>query len=151
MNRRLTLAIAALVMCAGVGAAQGRSDFSRMVPKPLGMKYEKSFPLGRPWPVDLSRATIELDNSLVQAWDNYFKNWRPTPDDVRRTLARYRVIAFSEWGGMRSHVGGNDRGGRITLADGTRLKWMLRPGGLGVVVYPDGGAVYLDGCCLKQE
>lgn len=59
------------------------------------------------------------------------------------------MISATEWMGARSHVEGGDRTGWVTLEDGTRLKWLLRPGGLAVVVYPDGGAVYLDGCCWK--
>jgi hypothetical protein len=41
------------------------------------------------------------------------------------------------------HVAHKDQYGYITTGDGTKLIWMLRPGGLGMLVQPDGGAIFL--------
>jgi hypothetical protein len=150
MKRLLFLEAAAVaLLTATVAFPATQASGADYYVRGFGITYERVFPHGKPWPIDLSRARIEIDDRLVTFASDHFKEWRPTPEDVGRLLTRYRVISAKEWMGERSHVAGGDRAGWITLDDGTRLKWMLRPGQLGVVVYPDGGAVYLDGCCAK--
>ena len=105
--------------------------------------YEKPFPIGKPWPEDVYRAVITIDDSLTLPRDPQFSASTLHPIEVRELLMRYVVVPEAEWKNEYSHVAGGDVAGWITLPDERRMIWMLRPGGLGWIVYPDGGTVYL--------
>lgn len=58
-------------------------------------------------------------------------------------LRKSRAVTSKDWHHKYHHVAHKDQHGYITGPDGTRIIWMLRPGGLGVLVYPDGGTMFL--------
>lgn len=124
------------------------ADFPQSLREPfvrMSEVYEKRMPIGAPLPLNLELARIEVDDTLVYR----FGAGAPSEIDVeqvRTALSRYLVVGGEEWAHGYGHVGGMDRAGWIFLEDGTRLRWMLRPGGLGSLMYPDGGMVYLAGC-----
>lgn len=148
--------IAALALLSGTGfaapvTAESLGEGVRTkIASPLDVKYEKDFPRCEPLPLDLTKAKVVMDNSFGDHFDKYFKSWNPSPKEVKKTFGKYYVVTEKEWHNV-SHVGGNDRTGWITLVDGTRIAWLLRPAGIGKLVYPDGGGVYLLACCDKKK
>src|SRR5262249_52743149 len=66
-------------------------------------------------------------------------------DDLRARLALYLVIPRDDWMHDFSHVGGSDEGGWLVSANRC-YEYVVRPGGLAFVVYPDGTAGYLASC-----
>jgi len=118
------------------------------------VKYEKSFGRGTKWTEDLSGAELvqqqkqpksnaealaELSNPNAEEKVTY----EPASPDVLPALKSYYVVPVYEWQNYYSHVGMGDKVGEIILPGGSHIQWMLRPGGLAAVVYPDGGVVYL--------
>lgn len=117
--------------------------------------YEKRLPPGRPWPEDIGQSEIIPDNSLQaepveDAPAASLLKRRPGParsnlraQEIRRTLTSYLVVPGASWAHEYSHVAGLDQTGWLVSGNAPRLRWLIRPGGLAVVVYPDGGAVFL--------
>jgi hypothetical protein len=94
----------------------------------------------RPWPVDVSKATIVKDPLVGRSESNLF---RPVSvEQVREQLKQYSVVPRSEWKNAYSHVAGGDEAGWLVAQDEC-FRWTMRPGGLAWIVYPDGTAVYL--------
>jgi len=58
-------------------------------------------------------------------------------------LQDYYVIDREQWLNTYSHVAGLDRTGSLILKDGSIIKWIVRPGGLATLEYPDGKKNYL--------
>lgn len=79
----------------------------------------------------------------------YFKDFRIERKDFEKVLDTYFTVTRDEWLHNYSHVGGGDRSGTATLKDGTVLKWMVKPGGLATVTFPDGAVLYLAASKLK--
>ena len=79
-----------------------------------------------------------------------FSRLRVSCDDVLEFVARAKVVSESEWRHEYSHVAFGDRIGRLTLRDGTVLRWLVRPGGLARLEWPDGRATYLVRCCAER-
>lgn len=67
---------------------------------------------------------------------------RVPAEEVRERLRRYVVISRQEWENGFSHVFGGDQGGWLVRGNEC-FQWIVRPGGLAWIVYPDGAAVYL--------
>lgn len=113
--------------------------------------YEKYFPRYRSWPEDISSSKIVQRKKLSPKEELAILNHLPEPEpsfepanpDVRQTLMSYYVVPVYEWQNCYSHVALMDRVGDIILPNGARIVWLLRPGGLAYITYPDGGAVYL--------
>lgn len=80
---------------------------------------------------------------------SHFSNLNVTCSDVTAFLGAADVVSEWQWLHGYSHVAFGDRTGRLTLIDGTELRWMIRPGGLGYLAFPDGRRAYLVGCCRK--
>lgn len=78
-----------------------------------------------------------------------FANLRVGCEDVVELLARARVVSEHQWRHEYSHVAFGDRTGHLTLRDGSVLRWLVRPGGLAVVEWPDGRRTYLVRCCAE--
>ena len=79
-----------------------------------------------------------------------FSRLRVSCDDVLEFVARAKVVSESEWRHEYSHVAFGDRIGRLTLRDGTVLRWLVRPGGLARLEWPDGRATYLVRGCAER-
>ena len=64
----------------------------------------------------------------------------------REFLAKGKVVSASQWRHVYSHVAFGDRTGRLTLRGRTVLRWLVRPGGLAYLEWPDGRKTYLVRC-----
>ena len=80
---------------------------------------------------------------------DYWKSFTVSCQDFLRFLAVAKVISEAKWHHEYSHVGDGDRFGHLTLVDGTRLRWMVRPGGLAWLEDQQGKKTYLVVCCTK--
>jgi len=76
-----------------------------------------------------------------------FASLRVGCEDVKALLARARAVTEWQWLHKYSHGAFGDRTGRLTLRDGTVLRWLVRPGGLAYLEWPDGRKTYLVRCC----
>jgi hypothetical protein len=77
---------------------------------------------------------------------DYWKDLRVSCDQFKNMLEGARVVPESTWLHEYNHVAGGDRWGDITLRDGTKVRWMVRPGGLGLLEWPDRSKVHLVFC-----
>lgn len=68
-----------------------------------------------------------------------------------RALPAAAIVTETQWWHEYSHVSGGQRYGYLVLHDGVRLRWMVKPGGLAWLSWPDGSKVYLVICCTKAE
>jgi hypothetical protein len=123
--------------CAQVKLTASAWDMADHVPYPVS---------GEPWPVDLASAEIIVDPISSSIFLPRPSIPRPSIDEVRERLTRYRVLTGERWRNNYSHVGGLDHSGWL-IGGGVCYRWTLRPGGLAWVTYPDGTAVHLAGCC----
>ena len=118
--------------------------------------YEKICKRGSKWTYDLTNTKViqqqkkektpaealaQLSNPNAVEKPTY----EPAPPDVLQALQSYYLVPVYEWQHCYSHVGLGDRVGEIVLPNQSRMKWMIRPGGLAAVVDPNGGIVYLAG------
>jgi hypothetical protein len=78
--------------------------------------------------------------------------WRPPPvkcESLSAFLSSAKVVTKKEWLHNYSHVALADSEGILKLRSGSTIRWLLRPGGLGRLIFPDGGELYLVKCCGK--
>lgn len=86
---------------------------------------------------------IELFYPDLVRGDGYFKDFKIDRTDLVTILRDYHVIPKQDWKHNYSHVGLGDRTGTIVLRDGTRIQYMVRPGGLASLTFPDGRKLFL--------
>lgn len=91
------------------------------------------------------------EDAVTTIAGEYFAKLRVTCADVRQFLSQAHVVSEWKWRHEYSHVGSGDRTGRLTLRDGTQLRWMIRPGGLAYLESAAGQRVYLVRCCLEAQ
>ena len=72
-----------------------------------------------------------------------FKDFKTGKDDLKVILDSYHVIPRRQWLDCYNHVAGGDRPGTIALKDKTIIRWMVRPGGLATLEFPDKTKIYL--------
>jgi len=77
--------------------------------------------------------------------DVHFKDFKIDKGDFVKILRDYQVIPKQDWKHNYSHVGGEDRTGTIVLRDGTKIQYMVRPGGLATLTFLDGRKLFLAG------
>jgi len=87
-------------------------------------------------------ATFAAD-PIPPAPSEHFKNFRVERADFNKILDAYTTVTRDQWLHSYSHVDLGDRTGTATLKDGTAFKWLVRPGGLATVAFPDGTIIYL--------
>lgn len=75
--------------------------------------------------------------------DVHFKDFKVDKADLLKILRDYHVIRKQDWKHGYSHVAGEDRTGTIRLRDGTKIEYMVRPGGLATLAFPDGRKLFL--------
>jgi len=80
---------------------------------------------------------------------DYWKDFVFTCEELRQALTHAKVVPEDKWRHEYSHVAGGDRYGHLLLADGTRVRWMVRPGGLGWLEWPNEQKLHLVLCCNK--
>jgi hypothetical protein len=77
------------------------------------------------------------------ASSRHFRDFTITRTELCTILATYFEVAQEQWLHAYHHVAFEDRIGTITLKDGVVLKWLVRPGGLATLSYPDGVVLFL--------
>ena len=126
---------------AGAAAPIPASCRAFKTPPPWRPEEHSPYPVvGRPWPFDASKAGIVPDDRVAPRRSEYFA--RVPAEEVRERLRRYVVVSMQEWENGFSHVAGGDQGGWL-VSGKECFQWIVRPGGLAWIVYPDGTAVYL--------
>ena len=93
-------------------------------------------------PASVSIAGFTADAAAPET-SEHFKNFRIERADFAKVLDTYFTVTRDDWMHAYSHVAFGDRTGTATLKDGTVLKWLVRPGGLATVTFPDGTIIYL--------
>jgi len=73
----------------------------------------------------------------------HFKDFKIGREDLEDIINTYHRISEEHWRHGYHHVAMNDATGIIILKDGTEVKWMVRPGGLATLTYPDGRIIFL--------
>jgi hypothetical protein len=75
--------------------------------------------------------------------DVHFKDFKIDKAELVKVLRDYHVIPKQDWKHGYSHVGLEDRTGTIVLRDGTKIQYMVRPGGLATLTFFDGRQLFL--------
>lgn len=73
----------------------------------------------------------------------HFKGFKIEREDLEDVIKTYHEVTEEHWRHNYHHIAMNDVTGIIILKDGTEIKWMVRPGGLATLTYPDGRIIYL--------
>ncbi len=73
----------------------------------------------------------------------YFAEFKVDRKYLEDVISTWHRVSADQWRHCYSHVLGGDRWGTITLRDGRRIRWMVRPGGLAKLYFPDGTVQYL--------
>ncbi len=73
----------------------------------------------------------------------YFRDFKIERTDLENIITTYHQISEEHWLHDYHHIAMNDLTGIIILKDGTEIKWMVRPGGLATLTYPNGQIIYL--------
>ena len=73
----------------------------------------------------------------------HFKDFKIERRDIEDIINTYHQISEEQWRHGYHHIAMNDATGIIILKDGTEVKWMVRPGGLATLAYPDGRIIFL--------
>jgi hypothetical protein len=94
----------------------------------------------RPSPADI--ATFVADRILPAPGD-HFEDFRVTRPGLEHILERYHQVDETLWRREYSHVAFADRTGHVVLADGRTIGWLVKPGGLAWLQFPDGRRMYL--------
>jgi hypothetical protein len=99
-----------------------------------------------PTPAEIQSCTIESRPNLGEG------TWRPprvTCKSLTDLLNDAKVVTKERWFHDYSHVAMADTTGILKVRSGSTIRWLLRPGGLGILTFPDGGELYLVSCCSK--
>jgi hypothetical protein len=98
-------------------------------------RYDKVSPEFMPYPQDFSNARFAFDQPASQ-------NAAVSEEYVRNVLRTYFVVDGYDW---RHTYSQSNTGvtGSLELPDRTRIRWLMRAGGLALLLYPDGGVIYL--------
>jgi len=83
--------------------------------------------------------------------DVHFKDSKADNAELLKILRDYHVIPKQDWKHGYSHVAGEDRTGTIRLRDGTKIEYMVRPGGLASLAFPDGRQLFLARTDVSKE
>ena len=73
----------------------------------------------------------------------HFKDFKIERRDLEDIINTYHQISEEHWRHGYHHIAMNDATGIIILKDGSEVKWMVRPGGLASLTYPDGRIIFL--------
>ena len=73
----------------------------------------------------------------------HFKDFKVERGDLEDIINTYYQISEEHWRHGYHHIAMNDATGIIVLKDGAEIKWMVRPGGLATLTYPDGRIIFL--------
>ena len=79
---------------------------------------------------------------------NHLKDFKIGRADLM-TVLHYDVVTRDQWAYGYSHVAFGTRTGTIILKDKTKVQWMVSPGGLACLTFPDKRRIYLVQSKLK--
>jgi hypothetical protein len=96
----------------------------------------------RPLRVPAEKEIEQVTADPVRA-NVHFKDFKVDKADLLKIFRDYFVIPKQDWKHRYSHVANEDRTGTIRLRDGTKIEYMVRPGGLATLAFPDGRQLYL--------
>ena len=97
---------------------------------------------GIPSSSEISGCSTDIGLGGADSW----KSFRVSCEQLKLELLKARVVSEFEWRHEYSHVSGGDRSGLIGLRDGASVRWMVRPGGLALLEWPDGAKLHLVFC-----
>ncbi len=80
---------------------------------------------------------------IPPAPSDHFQDFKITRDNMKTILETYHVVTRERWQHDYHHVAGADRTGTLTLKDKTTIRWLVRPGGLARLTFPDQVQIYL--------
>ena len=103
-------------------------------PKPPAAHVSRQLPQ----PTDIS----EFKSDPIPA-RTHFRDFAVDQKKIKHIIQTWYPVSQDHWKHGYSHVGMADRTGTIKLQDGTLVSWMVRPGGLATLSFPDGTIVYL--------
>jgi hypothetical protein len=98
--------------------------------------------IGIPSPTEIADCSADS----IHGGLDYWRDFRVSCEQFEHELLGARVVSEFNWLHEYSHVSGGDRSGLITLRDGVNVRWMVRPGGLGLLEWPDGSKLHLVFC-----
>ena len=73
----------------------------------------------------------------------HYKDFRVERRDLEQIINTYHQIPEEYWHHSYHHIAMNDVTGIIKLKDGIEIEWLVRPGGLATLTYPDGQMIFL--------
>jgi len=91
----------------------------------------------------IASCTVESEPPRAGAWTPP----QITCETVLAFLTQAKVVSKDAWLHNYSHVALADYTGRMTLREGGIVRWLIRPGGLGTLTFPDGKELFLVRCC----
>ena len=74
---------------------------------------------------------------------DHFRDFRVTERDLKQILTKWHVVPKDDWHHKYHHVAFGCRTGTVNLASGKVLKWMVKPGGLATITFPDKTTLFL--------
>lgn len=89
--------------------------------------------------IDISK----LDPLSKMAFQRGTPSVTASPNEVVKFICGSKPVSSDDWQHNYHHVANLDQYGYINTSNGKKIIWMLRPGGLGMLVYADGGTVFL--------
>lgn len=88
-----------------------------------------------------------FSTSKPRAGDGAWQSPTVTCSTASAFLKGAKVVTKEHWQHDYSHVALADNEGILTLRSGDTIRWLLRPGGLGRLTFPDGSELHLVQCC----
>lgn len=76
----------------------------------------------------------------------HFESFRVDSAGLAAILQHWFAVSRQNWEHNYSHVAFGDRTGSARLRSGHTVRWLVRPGGLAFLEYPDGHRIYLVSC-----
>ena len=74
---------------------------------------------------------------------SHFPEYRIDLAIMDEVLSKWYQVTEHQWMHNYSHIAGEDRTGTMKLSSGSIVRWMVKPGGLAILTYPDNSSVHL--------
>lgn len=111
----------------------------------LGTACPDSLPRGQRDSLAIVRFTADSP-APVPRGATHFAAFRVDSAGLSGILQSWFLVTRQNWEHNYSHVGFGDRTGTAQLRSGHTVRWLVRPGGLAFLEYPDGHRLYLVSC-----
>ncbi len=118
------------------GCAQNRASTSSVpIPREQAGRAVTAI---RPGPGDIAEFEVDALSETT-----HFEDFKVAQADLEDILLTWYEVSEEHWRHGYSHVAFGDRTGTIELRDGRAVAWLVRPGGLATLTFPDGTVLYL--------